>query len=328
MNYIIYTPAYDPNSGGYSALHYLSEALHQQGVDSVYVTTHITNPRWYATPLENILNLDSKVERSYSLFKLFIWLRTWIRIPTIIRKITRKIRESYPNFVWNYLDIEQTVVIYAENEPGNPLQAKHIARWIMMNPILNNGNPNYGPDEHIFLYHEFFNVHEKYQAQIKGVLTSIDMNYHLRTFTNHHLPDRQGGGYLIKKGRGKPLNAHGSEFTYLDDILLTLTDIEKAKLFNQLKTFISYDAVTFVAIQAALCGCEVVMIPDDSGDFTKDKLISTNRYYGVAYGVEDLPWARETQHLLFDSLQELNQKNLQTIKNFQSYWENLFQTKV
>jgi hypothetical protein len=70
------------------------------------------------------------------------------------------------------------------------------------------------------------------------------------------------------------------------------------------------------------------MIPDDSGDFTKDKLISTNRYYGVAYGLEDLPWARETQHLLFDSLQELNQKNLQTIKNFQTYWKNFFQTKV
>jgi hypothetical protein len=328
LNFIIYTPAYDSNSGGYSALHYLSEALHQQGVESVYVTTHITNPRWYAKPLENILLIEEVGRGGYFLLKVLIWLRNWIKISTVVRKITRKIRKSYSRFVWDFLDIERTVVIYAENEPGNPLKAKNIARWIMMNPKDDLGSLNYLPNEHIFLYHDFFKVPHQYEAQIKGVLTSIDMAYHLNTFTNQHLPNRSGGAYLVKKGAGKPLTAHAEDFMCIDTLLPTLTDQEKANFFNQIKTFISYDAVTFVAIQAALCGCEVVMIPDDTGDFSKEKLMSTNRYAGIAYGLDDLPWARETLHLLPNALQELNQKNLETIKNFKSYWENFFRLKV
>jgi hypothetical protein len=328
LNYIIYAPQYNPNSGGYSALHYLSEALHNQGIDRVYITTHITNPRWYARPLEDVLSVDTNSGHNYYFLKCILWLRTWIRIPTIVRKISRKIKKSYPEFIWNFLDKETTVVVYAENESGNPLQAKHIARWIMMNPKDDSASLNYLPNEHIFLYHEFFKVPHQYEAQIKGVLTSIDMTYHLNTFTNQHLPNRSGGAYLVKKGMGKPLTAHGEDFVCIDTLLPTLTDQEKANFFNQIKTFISYDAVTFVAIQAALCGCEVVMIPDDTGDFSKEKLMSTNRYDGIAYGLEDLPWARETLHLLPNALQELNQKNLDTIKNFRSYWENFFRLKV
>lgn len=328
MNFIIYAPNYDPNSGGFSALHYLSEALHSNGIDTVYITSHVTNPRWYASQLEYVLNLETNFGKNFYFLKFIIWLRTWIRIPTIVRKISRKVKNSYPEFIWNFLDKETSVVVYAENESGNPLKAKHISRWIMMNPRDDLGGLDYSPNEHIFLYHEFFKVPHKYAAQIKGVLTSIDMAYHLNTFTNQHLINRSGGAYLVKKGMGKPLTAHAEDFVCIDTLLPTLTDQEKANFFNQIKTFISYDAVTFVAIQAALCGCEVVMIPDDAGDFSKEKLISKNRYYGIAYGLDDLPWARETLHLLPHALLELNQKNLETIKNFKSYWENFFRLNV
>jgi len=321
INYIIYSPAYDANSGGYSALHYLSECLHRIGVDSVFITTNITNPRWYAQPLEIILNDRSNLTIEQKFLKLLIKIRTWLKIPTIVRKINRKIRSSYPNFVWKFLDRENTVVIYAENEPGNPLQAKHIARWIMMNPKEDLGGSKYASNEHLFLYNNSYTVNERFNNQIKGFLTSIDMNYHLQTFFNQHL-DRKGGVYIIRKGVNKPHDKHPKEFKKVDDLLMKLSDTEKAKFFNEINTFIIYDPATFIAIQAALCGCEVIVIPDEGGEFSEDNLKKKNRINGVAYGFDDLGWAKETLHLLKPSMEEKNMQSLETIIKFKDYWES------
>jgi hypothetical protein len=321
INYIIYTPNYSINSGGYSALHYLSQALHELGVNSVYLTTNITNPRWYAVPLEYVLSSQCKKKSGFPLLSLLIWIREWIKIPTFIRKITRKVRSSYPNFVWQYLDRESTVVIYAENEPGNPLDAKNIVRWIMMHPKVESKIPQYGLDEHIFLYHDFYKVNERYNNQIKGLLTSIDMNYHLETYFDFH-KERKGGAYIVRKGVNKPHDKHPEEFKNVDDLLLQLSDKEKAQFFNGIKTFISYDPVTFVTVQAALCGCEVIVIPDKDGEFSVSNMKKTNRINGVAYGLDDLEWARETLHLLKPSMEETNKQNLETISKFKDYWES------
>ena len=323
INYIIYTPNYSINSGGYSALHYLSHALHELGVNSVYLTTNITNPRWYAVPLENILNSQNKRKLDFPLFRLLIWIRGWIKIPTFIRKITRRVRSSYPHFVWQYLDRECTVVIYAENEPGNPLDAKNIVRWIMMNPKVDSKIPQYGLDEHIFLYHDFYKVNERYNNQIRGLLTSIDMNYHLETYFNFH-KERKGGAYIVRKGVNKPHDKHPKDFKKVDDLLMQLSDKDKAEFFNGIKTFISYDPVTFITVQAALCGCEVIVIPDMDGEFSVSNMKKTNRINGVAYDLDDLEWAGETLHLLKPSLEETNKQNLETISKFKDYWEDFF----
>jgi len=321
INYIIYSPAYDANSGGYSALHYLSECLHTVGANSVFITTNINNPRWYAQPLEIILNGQSILTFDQQVLKFLIEIRSWIKIPTIVRKINRKIRTSYPNFIWKFLDRENTVVIYAENEPGNPLQAKHITRWIMMNPREDLGGSKYASNEHLFLYNNFYTVNDRFKNQIKGLLTSIDMNYHLQTYFNQHL-DRKGGAYIIRKGVNKPHDKHPKEFKKVDDLLLQLSDKEKAQFFNGIKTFISYDPATFITIQAALCGCEVIVIPDEDGEFSEDHLKQKNRINGVAYGFDDLEWARETLHLLKPSMEETNKQNLETISKFKDYWES------
>ena len=320
INYIIYCPAYSPNSGGYSALHYLSDALQKCGVNSVYITTNISNPKWYAQPLENILSWKNNLDVRHFFLKILIGIRSLIKIPTVTRKINRKIRRAYPNFVWRYLDKNNTVVIYAENEQGNPLEGKHIARWIMMNPKKELGYVKYSSDEHLFLYNDFYTVNEIFKGQIKGVLTSIDMTTHLQIYINRNL-ERNGGAYIIRKGINKPHNQHPKDFIRVDDLLVKLSDEEKAQYFNSIKTFISYDTSTFLAVQAALCGCEVIVIPDDSGEFSQENLKKTHRLHGIAYGHDDLTWAHDTLYLLMDSMQDLNTKYFETIKSFKDYWE-------
>lgn len=319
INYIIYTPDYSMDSGGYSALHYLSEVMHTYGVNEVFLTTNFTNPRWYSVPLESILNSNPALDLNLKFLKFLVWLRGKTQIPTVVRKISRKIRRSYPNFVWKFLDKEKTVVIYAENEPGNPLNAKHIVRWILMSPKKDSGNPVYDTQEHIFLYHAFYNVEERYKTQIKGVLTSIDMEHNLSIYFDKNLP-RQGGAYLVRKGTNKTHDKHPPNYVYADKLLVGMSDEEKCSFFNKIDTFISYDCATFITIQAALCGCKVIIIPDEGGEFSVENLKNTNRNPGLAYGFDDVEWAQATLPQLRKSMEDLNQKNIDSIKAFIKYW--------
>jgi hypothetical protein len=192
-----------------------------------------------------------------------------------------------------------------------------------MNPKVDSKIPHYGLDEHIFLYHDFYKVNKRYNNQIKGLLTSIDMNYHLETYFDFH-KERKGGAYIVRKGVNKPQDKHPKEFKQVDDLLMQLSDKEKAEFFNGIKTFISYDPVTFITVQAALSGCEVIVIPDKDGEFSVSNMKKTNRINGVAYGLDDLEWAKETLHLLKPSLEETNKQNLETISKFKDYWEDFF----
>ena len=54
LTYIIQSPAYDKNVGGFCALHYLADRLIALGAKEVYLTTDVLNPRWQA----KTINLD------------------------------------------------------------------------------------------------------------------------------------------------------------------------------------------------------------------------------------------------------------------------------
>ncbi len=55
VSFIIHAPHYDANSGGHSAMHFLAHQLHCLGVKDVFLTTSITNKRWFSTSLESIV---------------------------------------------------------------------------------------------------------------------------------------------------------------------------------------------------------------------------------------------------------------------------------
>ena len=44
--------------------------------------------------------------------------------------------------------------------------------------------------------------------------------------------------------------------------------------------------------------------------------------YGVAFGFDDLQHAINTQHLVEDHLNAMNEINLQTVRDFIKFWEN------
>jgi hypothetical protein len=318
LTYIIESPAYDKNVGGFCALHYLADRLIHFGATEVYLTTDVLNPRWKAKTIN--LNHPFFLGDTWLdwLYQSIGELKRYVVFNTFKRKLTRLQKRLFPKLLWRHFDIDQTVVICGEAFVGVPFEAKHVVRWIMNTPGVCGGDGIYGPNDHIFQYHPWYPVHEKYKVQ--GLLTAIDLEYQLKTYTNKNLPTRQGGAYLIRKGHSKKHDQHPKDFVHADPLLEKMSDEEAADFFNQIETFISYDDMTWISVQAALCGCKSIIIPGE-GDRSEDNLRRINRIKGVAYGFNDEEWVRTTAHELRPHYDELNAEYLGTIKRFFEYCE-------
>lgn len=275
LTYIIQTPAYDKNVGGFCALHYLADRLIHLGAKEVYVTTDILNPRWQA----KTINLDHPFFLSDTVLDRFYGalgvLKKYVFFNTFKRKLTRLQNRIFPKVLWNYFDRDQTVVICGEALVGIPFDAKHVVRWIMNTPGVCGGDGIYGEKDHIFQYHPWYSVHEKYKVQ--GLLTAIDLEYQLKTYQNKNLASRKGGAYLVRKGHNKKHDQHSADFIHADPLLEKMTDEEVADFFNSIDTFVSYDDMTFISVQAALCGCKSIIIPGE-GDRSLEKSKKNSSY--------------------------------------------------
>lgn len=323
LTYIIDTPGYDKKFGGLCALHYLGHALGKFSKNKVYLTTGQTNPRWDSVGIDRDAPFFLEENPSFQA-KLYRWLtvlKRYVVLATFKRKITRLQRRLFPNLLWHHFDKERTVVIYGETIIGNPLEATHVVRWIMNTPGVSGGNGVYELTDHIFQYHPWFEVDKRYQ--VRGPLTAIDLDYQLKTYQNKNLPNRKGGAYIIRKGRDKIHDQHPADFICADELLEQMTDEEAATFFNSIETFISYDDMTFISVQAALCGCYSIIIPGE-GERSLENLQKINRIKGVAYGFEDREWVQKTAHELRPYFEAVNSENLATIKGFYGYCEREF----
>ena len=88
-------------------------------------------------------------------------------------------------------------------------------------------------------------------------------------------------------------------------------------LFNNFEYLVCYDPLTFVSFIAALCGCISIVYPVDG--LSKEEWIKTtclkdyfnnnniNVVYGIAYGLDDLEWAKNTIHLVEKQMNDIIQ---------------------
>lgn len=317
LTYLIYITEFNKNIGGVCAMHYLADCLHALGEDEVYVTTSITNPIWYAKKMD--LDKPFFLQGGWygRLYQALSCLKAKPIPNTFKRKIARTLLRMFPNMLWQFFDRNKTVIIYPESTKGNPLKAKHVVRWILNTPGVCGGDGIFEKTDHIFLYHDFYKVNPEYTIQ--GLLTAIDLKTQLTKFTDKRLPSRRGGAYLVRKGFYKKLDQHSADFIKADEILETSTYDEMADFFSTIETFISYDHMTFISVQAALSGCKSIIIPDADGEFSKDHLIKVNRINGVAYGFNDQEWVESSLNNLRKDLEELNEKNMESVRKFHKY---------
>lgn len=240
----------------------------------------------------------------------------------------------FSDFITDY-DENKIVAIYPEITYGNPLNAKYVIRWILapVGKIVNNNVvESWGKNDLIYYFLSEKKIKEspnKYNSIYK-FLTIIYLKPN--TFINYN-KHRSGYCHIYKKANMFHIN--GIQTLHPPDSV-ELSHFNKyeelVEFFNRFEYFICYDPCSFLVFLAGLCGCIPILHKVDG--ISKEEwftgMADTNsgfyEYYlkneytnfpGIAYGIEDIEYARSTIHLLPDILNEhIESINNLSVNNF------------
>jgi len=309
-NFIVVAPHYDPKSGGAIALHKLCHLMNQLGQKAYLCPAfenrfiHVLNCETKLPHLNDDLwrlSIDQRIDLK-TLPKDYPPSDNWI---TKLKRIKRIIfNQSELPLLANTERFElrtnpalntptlslaaaqalakqnDTIVIYAEIMAGNPLGAKHVVRWLLHDPGFHSGHIYYEPGE---LYFRFNSAVKPFT--FPGSTTSEHflevVHYPLDLYNlTGALPEneRQGTAYCLRKGAHKPI-VHGLSNSICID---KLPHEEVAQIFKRITHFYCYDTLTAYYHLAAICGCKVVLIPDE--DVAKEQWLTPPARLGIAYG--------------------------------------------
>ena len=207
---------------------------------------------------------------------------------------------------------ENTTVIYSEMIVGNPLQAKRIIRWVLYGAHMYD---SYEPNEIV---------------------------YYLAPFCHNHFPKKILQGWYVPPNLGLPTEPRTEEYCFIlkkgernpwprnrfyanppagRDINLIPRHSEIIDVFKKTKYFHCYDPACFLIVMALMCGCIVIQHPYVEGQ-TREQWEHA-AYYGVvgkikglAYGIEDLPYAEATIHEAPDHCKKFLEFSESTVDQF------------
>jgi len=294
--FLIFAPSYRPDNGGGIVLHRLCSLLNELGYEA-YLTRFFNGAPVYGNDF--VVPLSTIAARAiWNLITPFKVNREWFT-PVI------KTPQLPLGPEW--------IVVYPEIVFGNPLKAQCVVRWLLHRPGFHTGHMYYGPGE----YHVDFNTFAedfcfpdcKKALRPLNVLAFPFEHYNLQ----NALPadQRTGIAYCLRKGKGKPLVHNPRNSTLIDG----KSHAEAAAILKRVKTFISYDTYTAYSSFAVLCGAESVVVPDAGMDKHAWFPNPADRF-GVAYGFDDMEWARETASGVFDRMKEKEASSLENVAHF------------
>ena len=267
-----------------------------------------------------------------------------LEIPNICVKMFDCSNQKIINSCFDdYIDIndinDNVIIIYPEVVQGNPLNKPYVVRWILA-PIGLNCNSNIANtwDKNDLVY--YYNSELKFTENSEkiGNIYKLLCIIHIDPIIKQtNFGERTGICYVRRKQQ-----AHKNQINYyifednLDEIPHSFSKSQYVEYFNKYKMFVSYDPLTFLTIMAAMCGCISVVYPlvgltklewinkTAASEYLKSK--GLDNLYGIAYGLEDIPYAMETIHLVkeqWDDIQNFNKEMsivpfINDIHNFQN----------
>jgi hypothetical protein len=234
---------------------------------------------------------------------------------------------------------DNCVVVYCEGTKGNPLNAKYVVRWMLselgQNVPYSNLN-TWSKNELVY----YFNSETKFEknpekiGKIYKLLTTIYLNPNIEKKNNGI---REGFCYTMRKA----LLIHKTSL-FIEhppnsfEITREHNPDDCVKIFNNYKFFLCYDPLTFLIIISAICGC-IPIVHKIKGLSKQEWIQKTaaseylkykglNNLYGIAYGKEDIEYARSTLHLVKDQWNDIinfcNEKTvipfIEDIQNFEN----------
>lgn len=211
------------------------------------------------------------------------------------------------------------IVIYPEVVKGNPLKSKYIMRWLLNTPgvisfCIDAKDYSKGHEYDADMYYKFapaFKAPD--ESKVKGELRAMEL--FLDVFYDR-VRERSCMAHIVRKGHNKPQTAHDYLSLSLDDYEAQGGNEYLAHVFSGKQVFVSYDHACFLSVQAALCGCLSIVIPDP-------KMSSKEWYdkfpyfqYGVAYGMENISSAIDSRPFMIEHLLKLESETIEQTKQF------------
>jgi hypothetical protein len=221
---------------------------------------------------------------------------------------------------------DDVITIYPEVISGNPFNAKNVVRYVLYYPGWHAGDKEYSDDELIITYTNEYVKDTKYDNAF--VLTVL--NPKLNIMKNYD-KKRNKIGLLVRKCKDfeykMNLLNHYKHLLKLpvisiDDEINKCNDLrDLSKIYNTITLFISFDPHTYHSTMAALCGCTSVVIP--SKEISNEEFYNVQKY-GVAYGFENIDFAKLTYSKMIDDLKQMEQNTFTQCANFVKLIQNHF----
>jgi len=300
--FVVFAPPYDPNVGGYIALHYLCHLLNEVGYRA-HLVPFFNSAEISPIDADSLVTklLDQRAEIQKSNYTINAAWNT-----PIYRRPWRGIAKR-----------DDLVVVYPEVVFGNPLRAKNVARWLLHDPGFHNKQVYFVPGE----------VHFRYLEMHRPVpVPWIEIAEQLLTVTyvpwEHYQPPpegspRKGTAYLLRKGKGKPLVHDLTDSIQVDG----MSHAHIGEICRQVQTFISYDSRTFYSVLAAMAGTDSVVIPDENLSETEWQPDESLRA-GIAYGFDRLTHARMTRAQIGANIRSHSAKSIDSVAAFVDFWRH------
>lgn len=255
--YYIVAPPYVRTSAGIKVLHLLCHALNRMG-ERAYILPH----RFYRS-IVAVTNPE-------------------LNTPVLDKQVLD----------YDFATGQTPIVIYPEVVYGNPFHAPFVVRYVMNFPGLLGGETHYHPDEFCVAYSE----------QLAQTVANCRMSLFFpvsdpRVFTPFPSVPRKGSCFYAGKykyvhgGKTFDITANSTEITR--DMPESQTPEQIAALFRRSEVFYVYEN-TALAIEAILCGCPVVFLPNPW--LTEIIGVCEHGMDGIAWGTgsADLARARAT----------------------------------
>jgi len=273
--FVVYAPRFNEDSGGSIALHRLVDLLNRTG-HRAFVWPN-------RRPRDHV--------RVAAADKLAMWRWRW--------REWRKPFVTHPSFdtpLATDTDLEGAIVVYPETVRGNPLQSPRVVRWLLHKPGFHKGHSDYGPEDRFFFYQRAFDdprLNPSGADNLLKVSWVRDDVYHPPIAEQQ----RHGTAVLWRKGHGRQPIHDPNDAVVVDG----LSHGAMAEVLRRVRTFVCYDLYTMYSLFAALCGCDSVVVPDPA--IAKEHWYpNAADRYGIAYGFDDVDWARATRPLLLPHL--------------------------
>ncbi|MDP2183251.1 MAG: hypothetical protein Q8K99_11870 [Actinomycetota bacterium] len=159
--------------------------------------------------------------------------------------------------VSEYKGDEGPIVVYPEVVFGNPVGGKKVVRWVLNVPGFVGGPTDYPAEDLVFTWSK------KFLDLPDSRLLSVGSLEH-ELFNTEGVSEKTIDCFYVGRGitRGATL------LPQTDGLLEITSDYpptrkEVAALMKKTRTLYSYDDVTQVVSEALLCGCRVVLLPEN-----------------------------------------------------------------